>query len=190
MPRRSSLKTLLIESMLFVSLFALVAHLSIHFWERYVIQTELSHMKYSLHSMKETINNIGNAYDVLHKDLKGLISAAENAISMDTSRKPEQGYKDKYTLDRRTLHNMRVQAMVKAKNERVGKSHTKFKELTYKNAKPIAINATTITKYPPKSTGIGSNLTAECCEDSCGRNVHKCYEVYNYCRDPRAILQH
>lgn len=52
MPRNKSLKTLFVETVMFVTLFALVSHLSVNFWERYVIQKELVKMKSSLNMLK------------------------------------------------------------------------------------------------------------------------------------------
>lgn len=52
MPRQKSLRTVCVDSVLFFALFALAGHLTINFWERYTIQSELSSMKSSLHTLK------------------------------------------------------------------------------------------------------------------------------------------
>lgn len=60
MPTTKSLKLLLMESLLFISLFAVLGHLSVNFWERFVIQKELSKMKSSLYTLKVCIVSLLN----------------------------------------------------------------------------------------------------------------------------------
>lgn len=55
MPRTKSFKALFLDVVVFVGMFALLAHLSISIWERFIIQSELSNVKTSLHSLKVDI---------------------------------------------------------------------------------------------------------------------------------------
>ncbi|XP_063825462.1 uncharacterized protein LOC135075021 [Ostrinia nubilalis] len=89
MPRQRTLRSIFIDMVVFVGMFALLGHLSINFWERFVIQSELSNMKTSLHSLKETINRIGYAYDNLHRELLGLAEIAEKKQSKESPDPPE-----------------------------------------------------------------------------------------------------
>ncbi|XP_026324857.1 uncharacterized protein LOC113233852 [Hyposmocoma kahamanoa] len=97
MPDRKFIKTLFIETVLFISLFALFSHMAVNFWERHVIQKELVKMKSSLYTLKGTVNNIGLAYDHLHDELKTLVVFADNPYpsereSFEQKRNPQQDH--------------------------------------------------------------------------------------------------
>ncbi|KAJ8728295.1 hypothetical protein PYW08_016680 [Mythimna loreyi] len=74
---RKSFKTVCVDTVLFFAMFALVGHITINYWERYTIQNELYSMKHSLYTLKDTIGNIGKAYDSLHNELKVLVFEVE-----------------------------------------------------------------------------------------------------------------
>lgn len=107
--------------------------------------------------------------------------------------------KNKYNLDRRTLHDIQVQAVVTKPNKvKVGVgtiTDNRLIELTgYENKAtgPVCKNVATNTKNPPKSTGISSDLSSYEKEkyyhhnDSrCNHEYHnhlKCYRDFEHCR--------
>ncbi|XP_049869407.1 uncharacterized protein LOC126369157 [Pectinophora gossypiella] len=167
MPRPKSLKTLFLETVLFISLFAMVGHLSVNFWERYVIQTELSKMKTSLHSLKETINHIGIAYDNLHKELKDLAEIAEKnpvkqAIQRKAPDKPER--KSQSNLAQAILHDIQLQAAMATHEMKIGAVPSTDNQNTQKSLHDYKIdkNASTWTKTLTKKFNEDFEKPFEC----------------------------
>ncbi|XP_028026979.1 uncharacterized protein LOC114240590 [Bombyx mandarina] len=148
MPSRSTFKSLLIETALFIGLFVLAGHLSINFWERYVIQSELSLMKCSLHSLKDTINNIGKAYDNLQKEINAILKTEYIGTKLDML---EKKHNHKQFLDRRRLHELQMQVIIDAKN----KKHNHYSVQEKNDTKKPIRNATTITRKALKPTAVG-----------------------------------
>ncbi|XP_021191023.1 uncharacterized protein LOC110376754 [Helicoverpa armigera] len=95
MPRvvpRKSFKSVCVDTVLFFAMFALVGHLSINFWEKYTIQSELTIMKQSLNSLKDTITNIGKAYDNLYSELRELFIMVDQSHQCLEQKKPDARY--------------------------------------------------------------------------------------------------
>ncbi|CAH0397795.1 unnamed protein product [Chilo suppressalis] len=173
MPYHKSLTSLFIDLIVFVSMFALLGHLSMNFWERFIIQTDFSNMKTSLHTLKETINRIGYAYDTLHLELTELAAKTENKQTAATliskkELKLSQSKKER-SLDRRTFNDMEIQAMIKERNAtditkslhsnktaQIFVNNKKDKTAQYSEAeKKNTKSASTMTRFPLKSTGAG-----------------------------------
>lgn len=155
-------------------------------------------------NFQETLANIGTAYDNLHKELKGLVEITKKRhfpIRYGNIQ-PEHTCNalPKYTLDRRRLHDIQVKALLLAKsteNDKIAKANkTTEKHVRMDNKNLEAIlkdinqvkNATTITRYPPKSTGVGHQEHDQCSvKETCRyRNPvcdrHQCYKDYEQCQ--------
>ncbi|XP_022830986.1 uncharacterized protein LOC111359624 [Spodoptera litura] len=95
---KKSLKNVCVDTVLLFVMLALVGHLTINFWERFTLQSELSNMKHSLHSLKDTINNIGKAYDGLHTELKDLVNVVDKKQHLVPECKHKKEAKDRYIV--------------------------------------------------------------------------------------------
>lgn len=150
--------------------------------------------------LQETLANIGNAYDNLHKELRAILETiTENkhcptpskSTQLNVSR-PNYKPKSKYTLDRRRLHDAQVKATLFDKNNdiRVAKVNKTTENAIFKKNKSLeaflkqpVINATTITRYPLKSTGVGHQEPVECsARETCIRYKNMVSDKHACCK--------
>ncbi|CAH1645389.1 unnamed protein product [Spodoptera littoralis] len=197
---KKSLKNVCVDTVLLFVMLALVGHLTINFWERFTLQSELSNMKYSLHSLKDTINNIGKAYDGLHTELKDLVKVVDNKQHLVPECKHKKEAKDRCKtepcLEHRKVNDIQVQTAV-TDTLKVGPRVllTKDKQTghdghAHKSTSPIIRNAATNTKNPLKSVGIMSDLSkVELERRPLSDLIHLhslnhlgCYKSYDECR--------
>ncbi|CAH0579403.1 unnamed protein product [Chrysodeixis includens] len=182
MPRQKTFKTVCVDSFLFFALFALAGHLTINFWERYTIQSELSTMKNSLRNLKNTITNIGHAYDNLHTELTDLIDVvdspppkvvipSQNYRKLKDSDKDNKRCKTKSYFNRKPIRDIQVQAVLTKRNDKerpgvgtltdadIVASKIRTVPQKDKSTGPMSKNTATNTKNSVMSTGITSDLS-------------------------------
>ncbi|XP_035433306.2 uncharacterized protein LOC118264781 isoform X2 [Spodoptera frugiperda] len=95
---KKSLKNVCVDTVLLFVMLAVVGHFTINFWERFTLQSELTNMKHSLHSLKDTITNIGKAYDGLHTELKDLVKIVDHKPHYVPEHKHKREVKDRYIV--------------------------------------------------------------------------------------------
>ncbi|KAF9414868.1 hypothetical protein HW555_007337 [Spodoptera exigua] len=166
---RKSLNNLYVRTFLVFAIVVLLGHLSINFWERFTLQSELTNMKHSLHLLKDTITNIGKAYDDLHTELKDLIKIVDDRQRLRPECKHKRDAKDRCktepSIEHRKLNDIQVQTVVTKSSGAgprilmISDKQTGHDGPEYKRMNTIHKNAATNTKNPPKSVGVMSDLS-------------------------------
>lgn len=160
--------------------------------------------------LQETIHRIGHAYDNLHHELQGLAKIADKNQSPEvtTEREPATPQSKKNQFSNNNHHVIPVELLKKTKDHTtlnvpllIDKTIQHFipdnmmkNKTTHVHEKRKTCdgkNMSTITRYPPKSTGVG--LDNEKCKTICpteeyckyrktSTGVHQCckdFECYN-----------
>lgn len=70
---KKSLKNVCVDTVLLFVMLAVVGHFTINFWERFTLQSELTNMKHSLHSLKVRIFPIIHIGYILFNSYKIII---------------------------------------------------------------------------------------------------------------------
>ncbi|XP_059047200.1 uncharacterized protein LOC131842647 [Achroia grisella] len=194
MPHHATLKSMCMDTVIFFGLFAIVGHMSINLWERLMIQTELTNMKTSLHTLKNTVNNIGYAYDKLHKEVKGLTVTADfkkSGVSLKKELYEKSNNKPTCNNRNKVFNNLQLQTKEHPKNDKKTEaslvSSKSVQNILYNTKSFPSRNVSTVTRYPPKSTGVGLDTTKfikleECIDSKENNEIHKChgnYECYD-----------
>ncbi|CAF4824314.1 unnamed protein product [Pieris macdunnoughi] len=116
------------------------------FSERIDRSAELKEMKKVLDKITNTMTDIGTAYDTLHKDVKQIVK-----------HKPCKSccHSPAHTLDRRKQHDINVVTMIEKKKASMVCKEVQTRQNTAFNKHCLTTNASTITRYPLRSTGVG-----------------------------------
>ncbi|XP_061377392.1 uncharacterized protein LOC133318897 isoform X2 [Danaus plexippus] len=145
------LKYLLVQVMILLSIIAITGHLSGNYWERYVRRREISRIKSSLNYLKDTVTRIGSTYDILHEEVAGLSINPAVYVSFKEANSS-------------VTKNLQVFFIENSRNDNFD-----FRgdgENLYISRRNIC-NATTITKYPLKATGVGDSLVERPTKTEC-----------------------
>ncbi|CAG9786045.1 unnamed protein product [Diatraea saccharalis] len=148
-----------------------------------------------LWAKQDTINKIGYAYDTLYLELTGLAKITEKklpdkiGITKRYAKPPKT--ENQHFLDRKRLQDIQIQATTNAKNHTQIFTQNK-KNKTIQHLEPekeeISRTASTMTRGPLKSTGVGqntdeyntdydyykytkSNQLEKCCQDHGCQNI-------------------
>ncbi|PZC86553.1 hypothetical protein B5X24_HaOG209272 [Helicoverpa armigera] len=196
MPRvvpRKSFKSVCVDTVLFFAMFALVGHLSINFWEKYTIQSELTIMKQSLNSLKDTITNIGKAYDNLYSELRELFIMVDQSHQCLEQKKPDARCKSIYNLSHpKGLQDLEVQTLLTPGNQTkaaVGIATNCSKQIEtdsyeHKATGPLGKNVTTNTITPVDTGTTPDNQSPidQITQIIPTQNRHTCYKDLEHCR--------
>ncbi|XP_045771442.1 uncharacterized protein LOC123871597 [Maniola jurtina] len=181
-------KKLLIEITLFIAMVALAGHVTVNFWEQYVVQDNLLEMKESLDHLKVTVNNMGYAYDDLQRDLIELAKinskSSKSSIPRVLTQEPIS-CKKRGGLDHKVLEHWNL--LFAQNNDKAPRVLITDKNVGSAPVPSMALvkNATTATRLPLKATAVGSETVTEfqnlheneCIYKCRARNsVRRCYE--------------
>ncbi|XP_035433305.2 uncharacterized protein LOC118264781 isoform X1 [Spodoptera frugiperda] len=166
---KKSLKNVCVDTVLLFVMLAVVGHFTINFWERFTLQSELTNMKHSLHSLKDTITNIGKAYDGLHTELKDLVKIVDHKPHYVPEHKHKREVKDRCktepSLEYRKLNDIQVQTAL-TDTSKVGTQvlmttdkQTGHDGHAHKSTGPVIRNTGTNTKNPSNTVGVMSDLS-------------------------------
>ncbi|CAK1596390.1 unnamed protein product [Parnassius mnemosyne] len=101
MALEKSFKVICIKIVLFLGVLAIATHLTVTFWEYFVLRTELSKINSSLHVLKDTLSIISSEYDKVSKDLSEL-STKQLSKSFINGKRTEK-------WDENTFHDIKVE---------------------------------------------------------------------------------
>nr|XP_034830586.1 uncharacterized protein LOC117987660 [Maniola hyperantus] len=192
------LKKLLIEITLFITIVALAGHVTVNFWERYVVQDKLLEMKESLDHLKVTVNNIGYAYDDLQRDLIELARInSKSSIPRVLTQEPNP-CKNRRGFDHKVLEHLNLLfAKVAQDNDKTPHVLITDKNVGSTPVSNMALvkNATTATRLPLKATAVGLETVTELQKRLENECIHKCMvrnsfrQCYEDCESTNKILK-